>query len=204
MGHESARRRAVPVIFTRFKEDRVSWPDLLDRPAAALTSTDPLSHIEGVTVRVGVPRRPRARREVHIARVQSRLVRRRRDSIDIYRAGDPLARADPSFECTLGDLHVLLRSYGATLLTRAAPPRYRLNDVAGGSSFGQSLQVFRITGPLHCDLCGGALDVAEIVRREFDFGGADVLGQPLQFPGTWDWGNPRLLGKQPSKRDLSG
>ena len=56
---------------------------------------------------------------------------------------------------------------------------------------------------MHLDLRGGAIDLAEIVRRELDRNCSDVLVQALQFPGAWDRDDPRPLGKQPSERELS-
>jgi hypothetical protein len=58
------------------------------------------------------------------------------------------------------------------------------------SATSQSLQVFGVSGPLHRDLRGGALDVAEIVRRELDGNCADVLVQALQLAGAGDGNNP--------------
>src|SRR5438552_11574710 len=44
----------------------------------------------------------------------------------------------------------------------------------------------------------------KIVGSKFDCGCADVLFQPLQFRSSWNRNDPRLLRKQPGKRDLSG
>src|SRR6266700_7620405 len=43
----------------------------------------------------------------------------------------------------------------------------------------------------------------EIVGRESDDNGSDVLLQSLQLAGAWDGNDPRLLGQQPGERDLS-
>src|SRR5215212_1082335 len=72
------------------------------------------------------------------------------------------------------------------------------------SATGHSLQLFGVPSPLHSDLRRGALDLAEIVRRELDGSCADVLVQALQIPGARYRDDPRLLGKQPSQRDLGG
>src|SRR6266550_2816123 len=63
--------------------------------------------------------------------------------------------------------------------------------------------MFGVPSPLHRDLRGGALDVAEIVRRKLDGNCADVLLQARELAGAWDGNNPRLLGKQPGERYLS-
>jgi hypothetical protein len=51
---------------------------------------------------------------------------------------------------------------------------------------------------LHLNFLGGALDVAQIVGREFDCGCADVLLQAMQLCGAWDWHDPRLPSSQAS------
>ena len=55
---------------------------------------------------------------------------------------------------------------------------------------------------MHRDLRRGALDFAEIVGRQFDASGSDVLFQPMQLRRARDRNNPRLLRKQPGERDL--
>jgi hypothetical protein len=72
------------------------------------------------------------------------------------------------------------------------------------SKTGSLLQVFGVARSLDRDPRGRALELAEIVRREFDGECSDVLFQALQLPGTWDGDNPRLLRQQPGERDLSG
>ena len=74
MSHEAIRRCAVPVLLARLEEDAVAGPDHLDRPAAALREAEALGDEDGLAVRVGVPRRPCARREVNAARVQARAL----------------------------------------------------------------------------------------------------------------------------------
>jgi hypothetical protein len=39
----------------------------------------------------------------------------------------------------------------------------------------QPLQMLRVPGSLHCDLGNGAIDLAQIVRRQFDGGRSDIL-----------------------------
>src|SRR3954467_1128605 len=62
--HEAVGRRAVPVVLAGLEEDAVAGPDDLDRAAFALTEAGTLGDIDGLAVRMGVPRRPRSRREV--------------------------------------------------------------------------------------------------------------------------------------------
>ena len=66
------------------------------------------------------------------------------------------------------------------------------------------LELFGIASPLHRDLGGGALDLAEIVGRQFDGSRADVLLQAMQLRGAGDRHDPRLLRQQPGERDLGG
>jgi len=54
------------------------------------------------------------------------------------------------------------------------------------------------------DLRSGAVDLAEIVGREFDVGRCDVLLEAAELRGAWDRNDPRLLGEQPGERDLRG
>jgi hypothetical protein len=55
---------------------------------------------------------------------------------------------------------------------------------------------------LDFDSCGGALDLAKIVRRKLEVRGPDVLDQALQLRGPGDVDDPGLLGQQPGERDL--
>ena len=55
---------------------------------------------------------------------------------------------------------------------------------------------------MHRDLRGGALDLAEVVGRQFDGSRPDVLLQAMQLRGARDRNDPRLLGEQPGERDL--
>ena len=105
VGHEAVGRRAVPVVFAGLEEDAVAGADDLDRPTAALAQADPLGHPDRLAVRVGVPGRAGARREVDAARVQPRAARRRRDRVDVDGAGEPLLWAPPRLERASRDLH---------------------------------------------------------------------------------------------------
>src|SRR6185369_8032621 len=67
----------------------------------------------------------------------------------------------------------------------------------------QSLQAFGVPGPLHRDFRGGAIDLTEIVRRQPERRGADVLVQAMKLRRARDGNDPRLLREQPRERDLS-
>jgi hypothetical protein len=60
------------------------------------------------------------------------------------------------------------------------------------SMTGWLFEVPGITGSLNPDPRAGALDLAEIVRREFDVDGCDVLVQAVQPPCS---GAPRPRGR---------
>src|SRR5215207_2885827 len=83
-------------------------------------------------------------------------------------------------------------------LQRVRPQERPLRSAAG-----QPLQMLWVSGTFHLDLCGGALDLAEIVRGELEFGGTDVLVEALQLPGAGNRDYPGLLSEQPGQRDLS-
>ena len=52
-------------------------------------------------------------------------------------------------------------------------------------------------------ICEAALvDLAQVVGRELDVRGAEVLLQAVQLRGARDRHDPRLLGEQPGERDL--
>ena len=70
------------------------------------------------------------------------------------------------------------------------------------SATGHLLQVLGVPGPLHRDLRGRGLDLAEVVGRELDVGRPEVLVQAMQLRGARDRDDPRLLGEQPGERDL--
>src|SRR3954462_5783562 len=74
VGHEAVGGGAVPVVLTGLEEDPVTRPELLDRPAVALAEPDALGDEDRLTVGMGVPSRPRARREVD-ERCRERRVR---------------------------------------------------------------------------------------------------------------------------------
>src|SRR5512132_4540025 len=71
------------------------------------------------------------------------------------------------------------------------------------SETGHLLQLFGVSAPLHRDLRGGAIDLPNVIGRKFDGSRSDVLLQAGQLRGARDRNDPRLLGKEPSNRDLS-
>src|SRR5437660_122352 len=107
VGHEAVGCSAVPVLFAGLEEDAVAGTDHLDRSAAALSATDALDDVDRLAVRVGVPCGARAGGEVNAACTQARAVRRRRDSVDVDRASEPVARPAHGFDAAPRDLHVV-------------------------------------------------------------------------------------------------
>ena len=67
------------------------------------------------------------------------------------------------------------------------------------SAAGGLLQAFRVAITFDLDLRGGAVDLAQIVRRQLDVGGADVLFEPVHLRGARNRGDPQLLREQPRK-----
>src|SRR5207248_10676945 len=92
VSHEAIRGGTVPVILAGPEVDAVPRADDLDRPAAALTASDALDHIDRLAARVRVPRGASARREVNAAGRQARWLRSCRNRIEVDRAGEPFAR----------------------------------------------------------------------------------------------------------------
>jgi hypothetical protein len=48
---------------------------------------------------------------------------------------------------------------------------------------------------MHRDLCGGGVDLPEIVRGEFDGNRSNVLFKALQFTGAGNGNDPGFLSK---------
>ena len=87
------------------KKTRFAGTNHLDRPAPALRQPDALDDVDGLAVRVRVPRRPRARREVDAARAQPRALRWSRDLVEVDRAGEPLRWPWIGVAAAPSDLH---------------------------------------------------------------------------------------------------
>src|SRR5438105_14225226 len=102
----------MPVILAGLEEHAVAGTDDLDRPSATLRAPDALGDADRLTVWVGVPRGPRARREMDAARVQARGPRRSREAVDIRRAREPPIRPLSGSGAVPGDFHDFLLPLG--------------------------------------------------------------------------------------------
>ena len=71
-------------------------------------------------------------------------------------------------------------------------------------SIRHALKLRRIPVALDGNLRGRAIQFLKIVRCQCDESRPDVLLQSVQFCSAWVGDDPRLLGKQPDKSDLSG
>src|SRR5262245_9298817 len=80
----------------------------------------------------------------------------------------------------------------------------RSTSLAARSATSQSIQVFRVASSLHSDLRDGFINFAEIVRRQFHINCSNVLLQAVLLRSARNRHDPRLLGKNPGKRDSSG
>jgi len=87
------------------KNTRSSLSDHLDRRAAPLHEANAFRDVDRLSVRMGVPRSSRARRESDAARAHARWTCRRRDRIDVRRTREPLARPRGGLDRVLGDPH---------------------------------------------------------------------------------------------------
>src|ERR1035437_7781640 len=65
-----------------------------------------------------------------------------------------------------------------------------------------AFQCFRIPGAHDCNLCGSVIELAKLLRCQFQGSRSDVLLQPLHFRGAGDWNDPWLLCQQPCQRNL--
>src|SRR5437588_2651898 len=65
MRHEVGRCGTVPVVLAGLEANGVAGSDLLRGTAATLDEAHALGHVDHLAVRMGVPRGPRAGREVH-------------------------------------------------------------------------------------------------------------------------------------------
>src|SRR5512142_854357 len=66
-----------------------------------------------------------------------------------------------------------------------------------------AIQLFGVARPLDDDVRGGAVDLAQVIRRELNIGGTDVLLKARWLGSPRDRDDPRLLRKQPGERQLS-
>src|SRR4029079_9398548 len=65
-----------------------------------------------------------------------------------------------------------------------------------------ALKVLWVTRTVHLDLGELPVDLAQILRRQLDVGGAEVLLQAMKLRGARDGYDPGLLRQQPRDRDL--
>ena len=84
------------------------------------------------------------------------------------------------------------------------PPRTGGRARSTSSPVDHLLRRLGVPLPLHADLRRGVLDLAEVVRGQFDGGRPDVLLQAVPLRRPRDGHDPRLLGEQPRERDLGG
>ena len=96
---------AVRVLLARLEEDTITGADDLDRVTAALGKTDSLEDVDRLAVRMRVPRRSRAGREMDAARAHTRGVGQRRNRVDVHRACEPLSRTRSRLDAVSRDLH---------------------------------------------------------------------------------------------------
>src|SRR5438094_4258612 len=95
----------MPVILARREKSAVAGPDHFDRSSATLREADTIGDIDGLTIRMRVPCRPRARSEVDAARVQSEGAGRSRDRVYVHDAREPFAGTCRSFGSASRDVH---------------------------------------------------------------------------------------------------
>src|SRR6266496_757093 len=81
--HETCRSRTVPVFLERLEEDAIAGPDHLDRAASLLCQAHALGDVDRLTVRMRMPGRAGARREVDAASTHPRTAAGRCDRVDV-------------------------------------------------------------------------------------------------------------------------
>ena len=86
-----------------------------------------------------------------------------------------------------------------------APQFWSCSKKAPGrrSAARQRLNPFRIPSPFDPDVRGGTLDGTEVFRCKSTFAAPRLSSRRCSLVVAWNRNDPRLLGKQPSKRELS-
>src|SRR3954468_17261187 len=108
--HEAVRRRAVPVVLVGLEADAVARADDLHRPALALAEAQALGDEDRLAARVGGPRCPRARCEVHSRGSEGRGAGGRCEGVDVDVAREPVRAALLRFDAVSRDLHWFVSS----------------------------------------------------------------------------------------------
>src|SRR5438270_106815 len=90
VAHEASGRGAMPVILAGLEEDAVARSHDLDLTATPLHQADTLGDVDGLAVRMRVPRRARAGCEAHAGGAHAKPGDRCRDLIDVDRTGEAL------------------------------------------------------------------------------------------------------------------
>jgi hypothetical protein len=103
----------VPVVLARLEEHRVAGPDDLDLSTPAIAETYALGDVDGLPVRVGVPRGSGTGGEVDACGPEAGRFRGRGDGVDEDGAGKRLARPGRGLGAAVpGDLHAVLLVVG--------------------------------------------------------------------------------------------
>jgi len=84
--HGRGRRGSMPVLLTRRKPDHITRTDFLDRPAPTLRPAATGGYDQGLTERMRMPRRPRARLESYAGALNPCRIGCLKKWIDPYRA----------------------------------------------------------------------------------------------------------------------
>src|SRR3954447_6889439 len=90
--HPRAGRGSVPVLLAGWKPDHVPRPDLLDRPALALSPSNARRDDQRLAKGVRVPRGPCARLEGDQGHRDTGRIGGLKERIDTDRSGEPLCR----------------------------------------------------------------------------------------------------------------
>src|SRR5262249_993036 len=123
--HEPRRCRAVPVVLARFEEDAVARADDLDRAATPLAEAYAFEYPDRLAVRMRVPSRARAGREVDARRSDAGHALRRGNGVDEDRTGEPVAWTGRGFERVPRDLHACLLFRSRSLVRHALSSGWR-------------------------------------------------------------------------------